>query len=117
VNEMFKMIVKIETLSPVIIPVTLGEANVVQTADHLPGNVLLGMFAAEYIKNERNNNKEGPFHEDGPFFNWFLAGEVKYGHAYPCDRDYSKPYLPCPLYINQGSRLNWKRSPWADMSE
>ncbi len=102
---MYKVSINVETLSPVIVPVTLGEANVVQTGQHLTGSVLLGMFAAEFIRRERDNsNSVNRFHEDDRFFEWFLAGSLKYTPAYPCDALNSGPYLPCPLYLHQGKK-------------
>ena len=102
---MYKIQINVETLSPVIVPVTLGEANVVQTGQHLTGSVLLGMFAAEFIRRERDKGSSiNHFHEDDRFFEWFLAGNVKFTPAYPCDTQNKGPYLPCPLYLHQGKK-------------
>lgn len=98
---MHQLTFSIKNLSPVIVPVTLGEANVVQTREHLTGSVLLGMFAAEYIRIKRANDvKTDKMHEDQDFFNYFLGGGLVYTPAYPCDNEGKGPYLPAPLYLH-----------------
>jgi len=97
----YKIPVKVRNISPIIIPVTLGEANVVQTREHIPGSVLLGMFAAEYIRRIKAEDKHKKyFHEDDRFFNWFLGGSLTYIPAYPCDQEGNGPYFPAPLYLH-----------------
>jgi CRISPR-associated protein Csx10 len=110
---MDKLKVNIKTLAPVIIPITLGEVNVVQTGQHLSGSVILGLFAAEYIRRDKKPDKQpehntNGFHEDRNFYQWFLSGDLKYEPAYPSNPESDKPYLPCPLYLQQEKLDNKK---------
>lgn len=72
--------VKIETLSPVLIPDQRSDQNTVNTFKHIPGSVLRGIVATRLIK-AQNLGKEA---DDNPvFYDAILSGAVNFGPLFP----------------------------------
>ncbi|MCF8011043.1 MAG: hypothetical protein K9L56_07120 [Clostridiales bacterium] len=64
-----------------------------KTMDFIPGNVLLGAFASNYI----NKNKIiSDAHKDEQFYKWFLLGDIIFSNAYLLVNDEKKEIKLCP---------------------
>ncbi|WP_269849658.1 hypothetical protein [Methanosarcina horonobensis] len=50
---MYQLTYEIETLSPVLLTQISGDTNMVSTLDYIPGTVVQGIFANNYIKKRR----------------------------------------------------------------
>jgi CRISPR-associated protein Csx10 len=91
---------RIKNHSPVVVTGGGGDQNIVTTEEYIPGNSILGVFAAKYIK---KSGKPGELiHEDERFYKWFLKGEIVFGNAYLSIHDGKRilhELLPTPLSI------------------
>lgn len=74
---MHKLTYRITTESPVIFALNVGDANMVSTREYIPGSVIMGLFANEYIRKNNLTNA----HTDGDFYRWFLTGAVRFTNA------------------------------------
>ena len=87
----------LQTITPILITSTAGEANTVNTERHIPGTSMLGSFAQRYIA---HNNLIKP-HEDPVFRQWFLLGGLRFTNA--CISSDSSDerflYFPAPLSL------------------
>jgi CRISPR-associated protein Csx10 len=63
--------------SSVLITAASSDTNVTYTEKYLPGRVLLGALAGEYIRKKRLYGKA---HEDDTFYHWFLGGGLSFGN-------------------------------------
>ncbi len=74
---MQKLTYRITTESPVLFAQNVGDANMVSTREYIPGSVIMGLFANEYIR--KNNLSDA--HKDDIFYLWFLTGTVRFTNA------------------------------------
>jgi CRISPR-associated protein Csx10 len=95
---MYQIHYKIRTLSPILLTWVTGDTNMVSTLDYIPGSVVLGIFAKEYIdKNDLGRNA----HEDQYFHRCFLNSSICFTNACLSEsngKDRSTFY-PTPLSI------------------
>ncbi len=94
---MKKVLMLIETIEPVIISDGTFEGMAHKTLGYIPGSMLLGAFAASWVRKNR-----GVDAGDHPEFKaLFLRDSVRYGNGYPCDaRGVAAIPLPnCLKYI------------------
>jgi len=69
----------ITTLSPLILSEIGGAANIVFTKDHIPGGILRGLFASEFLK---KNPSLSEAHKNSHFHRFFLSGNLLFNTAY-----------------------------------
>jgi len=62
---------------------------------HIPGSMLMGFFAKQWIKTYLN--AENAAHQDPDFMRIFLKSEVKFGFAYPSFDE--QPFYPTPASV------------------
>lgn len=67
-------------MAPINFAEKSGDRVLYETKKYIPGNVIRGALAGEYIRN--NNLKQA--HLDEKFYNLFLSGKVRFLPAYPC---------------------------------
>lgn len=93
---------RVTLLSPVIIHSAAGDENMTATGRFIPGNALIGVFAARYLMKKPVPN----VHLDSQFYQWFLEGGLIFTPAYPVVDDGGKnKYLyPLPLSLRQEKR-------------
>ncbi len=87
---------RLKTLSPVVLSTYSGDMNMVTTARHISGTVVLGMLAKRFI--DQLNGERA--HEQEDFYNWFLAGRLKIGNAYIFSPD-EPAYYPTPFSLEK----------------
>ena len=90
---------RITTLSPVLFVMNVGDTNMVATRDYIPGSVVMGLFAGEFI---RKNSLDSNAHTNPTFYQWFLQGDVRFTNAYilsQAEREQFQKYFPIPLSI------------------
>ncbi len=86
--------VEVKTINPVIIPDKGFDSTMTNTKSFIPGNSILGLFAKEYIK---NNKLEKSAHKDDFFKKSFLDGGIIFSNLYIKDNE--REYLPTPLSV------------------
>ena len=74
---MQKLTYRITTESPVLFAMNVGDTNMVSTREYIPGSVIMGLFAYEYIRKNNLTNA----HTDDTFYRWFLTGTVRFTNA------------------------------------
>lgn len=96
---MFIIRYRITTLSPALFVMNVGDTNMVATRDYIPGSVILGLFAGEFIREKSLDNRA---HENHDFYQWFLRGDVRFTNAFIVSQDERgqfQKYFPVPLSI------------------
>jgi CRISPR-associated protein Csx10 len=81
--------------SSVLITAASSDTNVTYTEKYLPGRVLLGALAGEYIRKKRLYGKA---HEDDTFYHWFLGGGLSFGDLY-LQMEESRVARPLPFSL------------------
>ncbi|MFN3531845.1 MAG: hypothetical protein ACK41Q_04925 [Candidatus Brocadia sp.] len=69
---------RITTLSPALFVMNVGDTNMVASREYIPGSVVMGLFAGEFIK---KNSLDRNAHTDTIFYQWFLNGDVRFTNA------------------------------------
>ena len=91
---------ELETLEPLIIGDNSQIGNLVRTNDYIPGNTILGLFAALYLRKKKtpykNSEKQG---YDDDFAALFLSDAVHFHNAYPVHEDLRNKTIPMPMSI------------------
>lgn len=97
---------RITNLAPTVFTSKTGDPNMVSTLDYVPGKLLWGLFANEYIA---RHNLFGKAEEDPTFMNWFTNGTIKFLNAYITDvLDYrTRTFYPLPLSIQKEKYRNY----------
>ena len=96
---MHKIRYRITTLSPALFVMNVGDTNMVATREYIPGSVVMGLFAGEFI---RKKSLDSNAHTDDAFYRWFLQGDVRFTNAYIVsqdDRGNPRKNFPIPLSI------------------
>lgn len=94
---------QITSLSPLILPFSTGDPNMVGTLKYIPGTALRGIFAKQFIKQKNLKNA----HQDDTFYRWFLKGDITFTNAYITSRDeYDNVFFnyPIPLSVQKKKR-------------
>lgn len=81
---MHKVTYRITTLSPALFVMNVGDTNMVATREYIPGSVVMGIFAGEFIK---KNSLGSNAHTNSTFYQWFLKGDVRFTNAYIVSQD------------------------------
>ncbi len=95
---MYRIEYQVTTLSPILITSSIGNTTILTTEKHIPGSVILGMFASKYI----TKNRLGKIaHTDQYFKSTFLEGGIGFGNAYISDiiDNSKKVFFPTPLSL------------------
>ncbi len=85
---MKKLNYQIQTLDPIIISSESGNQFMVPTRDYIPGGVILGGLAYNYLKNNTADKK---------FYDLFVNGKVNYSNAYKVDKFNGQEITTYPL--------------------
>jgi CRISPR-associated protein Csx10 len=81
--------------SPLVFSSKFGDLNMVYTKDYIPGNTVLGIIANQFARKKQLSDD---MHTDAQFCQFFLSGQVIFGHAYiSCD----KTLYPLPFSIQK----------------
>lgn len=91
---------ELETLEPLIIGDNSQIGNLVKTKDYIPGNTILGLFAALYLRKNKTPHKNSPencYNDD--FAGLFLSDSVHFHNAYPVHEDVKNKTFPMPMSI------------------
>lgn len=96
---MQKLTYRITTESPILFAQNVGDANMVSTREYIPGSVIMGLFANEYIRKNNLTNA----HTDGDFYRWFLTGAIRFTNACIVTEIHrsEKMTTPLPLSIQE----------------
>ena len=86
---------QITALSPILFSKESGDRNMTETFDHIPGRVILGIFAGQYIK---KNNSGNIAHKEKDFMDLFLKDKVFFSNAYLKLKN-DKSSFPTPFSI------------------
>jgi len=87
---------KITTLSPVLISRQSGDRNMTDTFDYIPGRVILGIFASQFISKNKLGNTA---HKNTDFEKYFLSDEVMFSNAYI--RKEEKEFITSPFSVQK----------------
>ncbi len=100
---MHKLTYRITTESPVIFALNVGDANMVSTREYIPGSVIMGLFANEYIRKNNLTDAHTDAHTDGDFYRWFLTGAIRFTNACIVTKIHrsEKMTTPLPLSIQE----------------
>lgn len=102
---MHKVTYRITTLSPALFVMNVGDTNMVATREYIPGSVVMGIFAGEFIK---KNSLGSNAHANPTFYQWFLKGDMRFTNAYIVSQDERKQfqkYFPIPLSIKHPKKM------------
>jgi len=91
---------ELETLEPLIIGDNSQTGNLVRTGDYIPGNTVLGLFAALYLKKNKTSytNSDSSQYKDD-FAALFLSDAVHFYNAYPVHIETGSKTIPMPMSI------------------
>jgi len=81
---------------PVLATSLVGDPNSTVTYDYIPGSTLRGLFVQRYLQAKQQANGA----DDATFQRLFLAGAVRYLHAYPLTSANTRA-LPTPASLRQ----------------
>lgn len=96
---MLRIRYRITTLSPALFVMNVGDTNMVATRDYIPGSVIMGLFAGEFIREKSRGDKA---QENYDFYQWFLRGDVRFTNAFIVSQDERGQFQKCfpvPLSI------------------
>ena len=93
---MKKMLVELEIINPVIISEIGGDNNMLNTKAYIPGSTVLGVFAKNFIKNNKIYNDA---HKNNDFKKLFLEDNVIFQNLYVKEKN--NAYFPTPYSIRQ----------------
>jgi CRISPR-associated protein Csx10 len=80
----------IRLVTPALLPIRSGDANLVSSEKIISGRKILGLLASEYIAQKHKNNEKN-IHTEVEFTDLFLNGKVRYSDAYPIAADLCFP--------------------------
>jgi CRISPR-associated protein Csx10 len=106
-GSMHQLRYRITALSPLIIPIRLGDMNMVNTEKYIPGTVVLGLLARQFILKKGISSDT---HADENFYSWFLIGNLKISNAYILSKDkYGKTFINLPVSFSVQKEKSGRR--------
>lgn len=92
---MQKVRYKVTTLSPILISKLSGDRNMTETFDYIPGRVMLGIFASNFIREKKLKDA----HQNADFAKYFLSDDVIFTNAFLTKNKID--LLPTPFSIQK----------------